>query len=122
MEIFKKYLTVGVINTAIHWIVFLATFYLIKAPQSTSNFTAFLIAVSFSYMMNAKYTFKKKKEFKKYLMYISFMGLLSYLTGYIADKLNMPSLLTLIIFSLISLVVGFIYSKKIIFKEKKWKQ
>lgn len=118
MDVFKKYLTVGVLNTVLHWLIFLCFFYVLKAPQSISNLTAFLIAVSFSYIMNAKYTFKQKKEIKKYLMYIVFMGALSFFTGYVADKINLPSLLTLILFSLISLIVGFIYSKKIVFKEK----
>lgn len=118
MEIFKRYFTVGIANTLLHWVIFLFGIHIVKAPQSVSNLSAFLVAVSFSYVMNAKYTFKQEKKVKKYLLYIAFMGLLSYLTGYIADKINMPSLLTLVIFSALSLIAGFIYSKKIIFKEK----
>lgn len=118
MSLFKKYLSVGVLNTLLHWIMFFCCFYLLHTPQSLSNCIAFLISVSFSYILNSKYTFKQKKEIKKYLLYISFMGVLSYLTGYVADVLKMPTLITLITFSLISLFVGFVFSKKIVFKEK----
>jgi hypothetical protein len=44
------------------------------------------------------------------------MGAMAGLTGYIADKLSIPALVTLIAFSGFSLVAGFIYSKLIVFK------
>ena len=53
---------------------------------------------------------------ERFLGYITFMGGLSYLIGKWADKLELPALVTLVSFSGISLVLGFFYSKFIIFK------
>jgi hypothetical protein len=47
------------------------------------------------------------------------MGALSVSVGWAADKSKMDPLITLIAFSIISLVCGFIYSKYIVFREAK---
>jgi putative flippase GtrA len=116
LKIFTRYTTVGVLNTAVHWSVFLVFFYLIGLGQAFSNFGAFCIAVTVSFFANAKYTFKEKTTSKKYLAYVSFMGALSAVIGTTSDKLNIPPLVTLVLFSIISLAVGFSYSKLIIFR------
>jgi hypothetical protein len=47
------------------------------------------------------------------------MGALSVSVGWAADKSKTDPLITLIAFSIISLVCGFIYSKYIVFREAK---
>lgn len=41
------------------------------------------------------------------------------LVGYYGDKMSINPLATLVVFSFISLVCGFIYSKYVIFRERK---
>ncbi len=53
------------------------------------------------------------------MAFVVFMGAMAALTGFIADGLHAPALLTLIVFSGFSLVAGFIYSRFIVFKEVK---
>ncbi|NUE62714.1 GtrA family protein [Escherichia coli] len=43
-----KYCAVGLVNTAIHWIVFAALFYA-GSDQAWANLTAFCVAVTFSF-------------------------------------------------------------------------
>jgi hypothetical protein len=47
------------------------------------------------------------------------MGALSVSVGWAADKSQIDPVITLITFSIISLVCGFIYSKYIVFREAK---
>lgn len=117
LKLIQKYVSVGIINTALHWIVFSFFFYKLALSQAISNFIAFCIAVTFSFIINTKWTFNSKATFGKYISFIIFMGSLALLTGYFSDHLNLPAIITLISFSSISLVCGFLYSRYIVFKE-----
>ncbi|BET97709.1 GtrA family protein [Xenorhabdus taiwanensis] len=115
LTLFKKYLSIGIINTLIHWVLFSALIYL-DVTQAASNLLGFCAAVTFSFYANAKITFQKKATGRRYVAFVSFMGLLSYLTGYLSDAMNIQPIVTLIVFSTISLVLGFIYSNFFVFK------
>lgn len=118
-NLFRKYVTVGLLNTIIHWAIFIVLNVLLNNDQSFSNLIAFITTVSISYVLNAKYTFKKKKNITKYIMFVFFMGILSFSIGKIADIVNANAIFTLISFSGISLIIGFLFSKYVIFKDKK---
>jgi hypothetical protein len=47
------------------------------------------------------------------------MGGMAFCVGWIADKVNANPIVTLITFSAVSLICGFIYSKLVIFKDDK---
>ncbi|WMN68130.1 GtrA family protein [Vibrio parahaemolyticus] len=79
---------------------------------------AFSIAVSCSYLLNAKFTFKAQYKPAEYAVYVLFMGFLSYLIGSFGDYLMLPSLISLITFSALSLVIGYRFSKFLFKKEK----
>ncbi len=113
---FAKYFSIGILNTALHWVIFGLCFMLFNLSQANSNLMAFLIAVTFSFFMNAKFTFNKKPTGTRYILFTAFMAFLSYLTGLSADYLNLFPLITLVAFSAISLILGFVYSKYIVFK------
>jgi len=118
-KILTKYVSVGVLNTALHWIVFLLCIYGAGSAQATANLIGFAVAVSFSFFANARFTFKAEATAKRYVLYIVFMGGLSFATGRIADLLALPPLLTLVVFSAISLVCGFLYANYVVFKDVK---
>ncbi|MEI2263871.1 GtrA family protein [Erwinia sp. CGal63] len=117
-KLFAKYMSVGIVNTLLHWISFSFFVYALSCSQSFANLLAFLIAVSFSFIANAKWTFKREATKTRYFLFVIFMGILAWLTGYIADRLHFPVIVTLITFSFISLTTGFIYSKLVVFREK----
>lgn len=119
INLFKRYATVGVLNTAVHWLVFLLAFYVIEFNQSASNFLAFCVAVSFSFVVNARFTFKRKATGVMYVGYVAFMGGLSLLVGALSDVFKVAPIITLVLFSLISLIVGFLFSRFIIFRDAK---
>lgn len=53
------------------------------------------------------------------MAFVVFMGVMAALTGFIADVIGLPPVVTLIAFSGFSLVAGFIYSKFIVFRDAK---
>ncbi|NIF20246.1 GtrA family protein [Candidatus Pantoea multigeneris] len=117
-KIFARYATIGVMNTAIHWITF-AILVEHGQPQSLSNFIAFCVAVTFSFFANAKWTFSSEATTIRYLMYVLFMGIVAVMIGSYADRLKVSPVATLVVFSAISFICGFIYSKYIVFRERK---
>ncbi|MFJ2975553.1 GtrA family protein [Kluyvera sp. NPDC087067] len=119
LKLFSRYVSVGVLNTALHWACFGVLFSLFGLNQAISNLVAFSVAVTFSFFVNARWTFKTKATTGRYVAFVIFMGAMAVLTGYIADSLHAPALLTLIVFSGFSLVAGFIYSKFIVFRDVK---
>lgn len=116
VSLFKKYFHVGIINTALHWLTFYIVYRLCE-EQSLSNLAGFLLSVSFSYVANAKYTFEKTVKISKYILYITFMGAMSYIFGYVSSLLHFHAIVTLILFSGFSLIAGFIFSKIVVFKK-----
>lgn len=119
LKLFAKYTSIGVINTLIHWIVFAVCIYAFHTGQALGNFAAFVIAVSFSFFANARFTFKSSTTTLRYMLYVGFMGSLSAAVGLCADKSGAAPIITLITFSAISLICGFIYSKLIVFRDTK---
>ncbi|WP_342324202.1 GtrA family protein [Kosakonia sp. BYX6] len=119
LRLFTTYASIGLLNTALHWVIFSLCVYGLDTSQALANFAGFVAAVSFSFFANARYTFKTSASTRRYIMYVGFMGVLSALVGWAADRSGMPPIATLVIFSTISLVCGFTYSKFIVFRDVK---
>lgn len=117
LKLFSRYVSVGVLNTAIHWVCFGILFHFFCVSQAFSNITAFCVSVTFSFFANAKWTFNSQATLGRYITFVLFMGGMAGVIGYTADKLIIPPLITLVVFSGFSLVAGFIYSKLIVFKD-----
>ncbi|AKZ85411.1 TPA: GtrA family protein [Enterobacter hormaechei subsp. steigerwaltii] len=119
LKLFSRYISVGVINTAMHWVCFGALLHFFEATQAVANVSAFFIAVTFSFFANARWTFKSQATSGRYIAFVAFMGIMAGMTGYIADAIGASPILTLLAFSGFSLVAGFIYSKFIVFRDAK---
>ncbi|HHO9739160.1 TPA: GtrA family protein [Escherichia coli] len=119
LKLLTKYASIGIINTAIHWIVFGLLCYSLGTTQAMANLAGFCVAVTFSFYANANFTFKKKATGKRYFAFVTFMGLISYLTGHLSDALSLPPIATFLIFSPASVLIGFVYFNFIVFKGEK---
>ncbi|MDO6405285.1 GtrA family protein [Pantoea phytobeneficialis] len=115
---FTRYASIGVLNTLIHWVIF-GTLYNLGFKQSVSNFIAFCTAVTFSFFANARWTFNAQATTARYIFYTVFMGATALAVGWAADNAHINPLLTLILFSAISLVCGFFWSKLFVFRVRK---
>ncbi|HDC4610788.1 MULTISPECIES: GtrA family protein [Enterobacter] len=119
LKLFAKYTSIGIINTLIHWVVFAVCIYLFHTNQALANFSGFVFAVSFSFFANARFTFNATTTTMRYMLYVGFMGSFSAAVGWAADKSGLPPIVTLVAFSALSLVCGFVYSKYIVFRDAK---
>ncbi|MEB6533285.1 GtrA family protein [Pantoea stewartii] len=109
-----RYAVVGMLNTLIHWLTFFSCLEQ-DYTQALSNFIAFCVSVTLSFLFNGKWTFGRESTTMRYMSYVFFMGSISVMIGSYADRLNLYPLFTIFSFSMISLVFGFLYSKYIIF-------
>ncbi|MEB2869650.1 GtrA family protein [Pseudomonas rhizosphaerae] len=116
---FIKYVVVGVGNTLIHWLIFLLMYQLVTTDQVLCNAAAFIVAVTASFIVNARWTFKKVPSGRRYLCFVGFMGLVAISVGAVADATDVHPMVTLVTFSGLSLVLGFLFSKFMVFKEVK---
>lgn len=114
---FCKYTVIGVLNTAVHWLVFYV-FLATGSSQALANVSGFAVAVTVSFILNAKYNFATQMTPYKYFIYVAFLAGLAVTLGWLADKFELPALLTLIVFSSTSLVIGFLYANFIVFRSK----
>ncbi|MDM3355454.1 GtrA family protein [Citrobacter sp. Cb004] len=119
LKIFTRYVSIGVVNTIIHWMCFGFLLYYFEESQAISNLVAFAVAVTFSFFANAIWTFKTRATSGRYVAFVLFMGMMATFTGYLADSLGLPPVVTLVVFSAFSLTAGFLYSKFIVFRNAK---
>ena len=119
IEIIFKHITrysiVGIINTVLH----ISIFYIMVSYSISStiaNFTAFFLVSIFSFIINAKWTFKKSSNFSRYILFVSLMGVSALGTGWLADYFILPPTFSLVLFALLSWIVGYLCSYFIIFK------
>ncbi|SEN53780.1 GtrA family protein [Pseudomonas sp. NFACC39-1] len=113
---FFSYSLVGLANTLIHWQIFFVLRVAFGLNQAMSNFIAFCVAASFSFYVNALYTFEAKASVLGYVLFLSVMGALSFIVGYLGDRWHVHGLLTVAVFSLLSLVIGFLLSRFVVFR------
>ncbi|WP_248746283.1 GtrA family protein [Pseudomonas sp. MWU12-2037] len=113
---FSIYVYIGVLNTLIHWGVFLTLHSVLSVGQLVSNVCAFAVAATFSFYANSRYNFKRAASWARYLSFIGFMAFLSLAIGWLGDELAMPGIVTLFVFSGVSLVVGYFYASYVVFR------
>lgn len=115
---FSTYAVVGVANTLIHWQIFYVLTIAAELSQAASNFSAFCVAAAFSFYVHALYTFEVGASVLRYLLYVFFMGVMSFVVGHYADVWKIHGLVTVGSFSLLSLVCGFFFSRFVLYGER----
>lgn len=115
---FTSYTVIGIANTVVHWQLFFVLRAAFDLSQAASNSLAFCVAASFSFYMNALYTFGMPTSWPRYALFMLCMGGLSLAVGWLGDHWRMPGLVTVAVFSLMSLVCGFLLSKWLVFRER----
>ncbi|MGW8462784.1 GtrA family protein [Pseudomonas sp. CLCA07] len=115
---FSTYTVVGVANTLIHWQIFYVLTTSAEWSQAASNVSAFCVAASFSLYVHALYTFDAKASMLRYLVYVCFMGVMSFVVGHFADVRKLHGLVTVGSFSFLSLICGLLFSRFILFSER----
>ena len=113
---FLRYGIVGVLNTALHAAVFFSLV-AVGFTQAIGNFLAFLIAVTFSFFANARFTFAQRPSLAKFLKMSGVMAVLSILCGIVGDELVVNPILTFVAYCAISYVLGFLLTRFFVFSK-----
>ena len=123
-----KYLIIGVLTTALNYIVFAVLTTIMKVDMHISNLIAWLVGVIFAYFTNKLFVFESKsfkmevlsKEILSFGAARVFSLLIEELILYIfVDLLNMDKLIIKLIANIIVIIINYILSKFIIFKKPK---
>ncbi|WP_218179720.1 GtrA family protein [Pseudomonas gingeri] len=118
LRYFSTWIYIGILNTLIHWGVFLTLHNVLSVRQVFSNVCAFAVAATFSFYANSRYNFRRTASWSRYLSFIGFMACLSAAIGWLGDRVAMPSVVTLVVFSGVSLVVGYLSASYLVFPGK----
>lgn len=113
---FSTYAVVGLANTLIHWQIFYVLSTAAELSQAASNLSAYCVAAAFSFYVNTLYTLDSKTSVLAYLLFIGFMGVMSYGVGHLGDVWQLHGLVTVSLFSLLCLVCGFLFSKYVLLR------
>jgi len=122
-----KFAAVGVLNTAVDFLVFFILNTLFGINRFIAQFFSYGAGIANSYFFNSRFTFKSQKtsgEIAKFitlnLLMLAFSMLLLWVFGhfiiFFSDKIN--NLISKALATLIVLVVNFLGSKFLVFKDK----
>ena len=112
MKLSKEFLTfatVGVLNTGLDFAMFFLAIAMTGADKVTANVIAWFVAVQFSYVLNARLTFRKPRECLNIIALAKFM--LSGIVGLIVATFTLLVLSEhtgLIIAKLVSIGIGLV--------------
>ena len=112
---FFAYCAIGVLNTVVHYAVFAATLMVINS-QALANTFAFGVAVTVSFFLNSKITFKKKTSFFRFLKLALASGFVALIFGAMGDIFALHPTLTFVAYVLVNPVIGFLLAKFFVFK------
>ena len=113
---FVRYGVVGILNTALHAAVFFSLV-AIGFAQAMGNFLAFLVAVTFSFFANARFTFSQRPSLAKFLKMSVVMAVLSICCGIVGDALAVNPILTFVVYCAVSYVLGFLLTRFFVFSK-----
>ncbi|MNB56190.1 hypothetical protein D3C87_522170 [compost metagenome] len=119
MKGFSALTVIGIADGLIHWQIFFVLCTAAELTQAASNFAAFCVAAMFSFYVNMLYTFDSRTSVLGYLLFIVVMGALSFAIGAIADTRDLPGLLTVAVFTLLNLLLGYSFFRFVLFRRQR---
>ncbi|MFL6964927.1 GtrA family protein [Pseudomonas alvandae] len=107
MNGFSALMVIALVNGLIHGQVFFLLYGAVGLAQATSNFAAFCVAAAFSFYVNALFIFEPGESWRGYLPLNCVIGVASYGIGLIGDGLGSPGWVTVALYFLLSLLLGY---------------
>ena len=123
-----RYLVFGALTTLVNILAYSILFYALHINNATSNVIAWIVGATFAYITNKLYVFNSKvtnkKELLKEIVYFYGCRLLTLAVDegimiLTVDKFGWNALLMKIIANIIVIILNFIFSKILIFKNKR---
>lgn len=118
MKGFAATTAIGMADALIHWQIFFVLRNASELDQAASNFAAFCVASAFSFYTNALYTFERETSMTAYLIFIGVMGAVSFSLGSLADVMQFSGLVTVTLFSLLNLLLGYCFFRFVLLRRR----
>ena len=112
---FVSYCVIGVLNTAVHYGVFLGLLALVPL-QTIANTAGFICGLVVSFFLNSRFTFKKDVSFVRFLKLGLASGIVALVFGVMGDILSLHPTLTFVCYVIINPIIGFLLAKYFVFK------
>ncbi|WP_411512072.1 GtrA family protein [Escherichia coli] len=119
LKLFAKCSIVGPPNSLIHWVVFGVCIYGLSTSQALANFAGFVVAVSFSFYANARFTFKASTSTLRYMLFVAFAECPGVTVGWAADRCGLPPIIAVMTASTPGAFCATSVSRFIVFREAK---
>ena len=119
MKGFPALTVIGIADALIHWQIFFVLCSAIGLTQAASNFGAFCVAAAFSFYVNLLYTFDSETSVLGYLLFMGLMAGASFGIGAIADTHGWHGLLTVTVFSVLNLTLGYCFFRFVLFRQQR---
>ena len=108
---FLAFCTIGIVNTAVDFIIFFLAIELLLADKVVANIIAWFVAVQLSYMMNSRFTFREPSHQLSLKALSKFM--LSGIIGLVVATVSLLVLnqfMDLMLAKLISIFIGLLFN------------
>ena len=112
---FACYCAVGLLNTAVSYVVFRGLLALIPL-QTIANTLGFCSGLIVSFFLNSRLTFKKTLSFARFLKLGLASGGVALIFGALGDLFSLPPTLTFVSNVLVNPAIGFLLAKHFVFK------
>ncbi|KIF63949.1 hypothetical protein NX10_08005 [Pseudomonas fluorescens] len=110
---------IGMADALVHWQIFFVLCIAAGLHQAASNFAAFCVGAALSFYLNVLYIFERETPVFLYLMFIGLMGIVSYGVGAIGDAWRLPGLVTVALFSLLNIGLGYCVFRFVVFRGRR---
>jgi len=115
-----RYALIGVCNTVVHLSIVGLLTWLVGFNQMYANTVAYIVASSFSFVMNAKWSFQRKPGARNYARFqlVSVLGLIASATlGHLGDYFGWHFAVTVFLIALTVPVVSFLLHRSYTFSK-----
>ena len=112
---FISYCTIGVLNTAVHYVVFRGLLTIVSL-QTIANTLGFCCGLVVSFFLNSRFTFKTKVSFFRCFKLGLASGAVALVFGALGDILALHPTLTFVSYVLVNPVIGFLLAKYFVFR------
>ncbi len=112
---FACYCAIGVLNTAVHYVVFRGLLALVPL-QTITNTAGFVCGLVVSFFLNSRFTFKKAASLTRFLKLGLANGVVALVFGLLGDLLALHPTLTFVVYVFVNPMIGFLLAKHFVFK------
>jgi len=121
MQLFFRFLTVGVFNTVLGYSIIFACMYLLKMSAELSNVAGYIVGLIGSYLLNRNYTFNSSQKKSSEMIRFLIVFIISYASNFMMLLILIYAIgvhegLSQVIAGFVYIITSFILNKYYVFK------